>query len=45
MVDQGFLKPVNQQMLMVSDNIEELLGKMKTYEAPSVGKWISNESL
>lgn len=41
MVDKGFLKPVNQEMLLVSDNIEELLTKMSAYVAPEVGKWIS----
>ena len=45
MVDKGFLKEVNQQMLLVCDNIEELLDKMKNYIAPTVGKWISNETL
>ncbi|OLY94330.1 hypothetical protein SAMN05444008_10591 [Cnuella takakiae] len=45
MVDQGFLKEVNQQMLLVSDNIDELLGKMNTYIAPTVGKWISKETV
>ena len=41
MVDKGFLKAVNQEMLLVSDNIEELLNKMSEYVAPEVGKWIS----
>jgi uncharacterized protein (TIGR00730 family) len=45
MVDKGFLKQVNQQMLLVSDNIEELLEKMKNYTAPVAGKWISKETL
>jgi uncharacterized protein (TIGR00730 family) len=45
MVDKGFLKQVNQQMLLVSDNIDELLEKMKNYIAPSVGKWISKETV
>lgn len=44
-VDKGFLKQVNQDMLIVSDNIEELLEKMKNYEAPTVGKWITKETL
>ncbi|CAD7800544.1 LOG family protein YvdD [Chryseobacterium aquaeductus] len=43
MVDKGFLKQINQEMLLVSDNIEELLEKMKNYQAPMVGKWISKE--
>ncbi|ASV30439.1 LOG family protein [Maribacter cobaltidurans] len=45
MVDKGFLKEVNQKMLLVSDNIDELLEKMKNYVAPSVGKWINKETL
>src|SRR6478609_6089839 len=31
MVDKGFLKEANQQMLLMSDNIEELLDKMRNY--------------
>ena len=45
MVDKGFLKEVNQQMLLVSDNIDELLDKMKNYVAPTVPKWINKESI
>lgn len=45
MVDNGFLKDVNQKMLLVSDNIDELLGKMKSYVSPTVGKWISKETI
>ena len=44
-VDKGFLKQVNQDMLIVSDNIEELLDKMKNYKAPTVGKWITKKTL
>lgn len=41
MVDQGFLKTSNQEMLMVSDDMEDLLDKMQHYEAlPAEGKWI-----
>jgi hypothetical protein len=45
MVDKGFLKEVNQQMLLVSNNIDELLDKMKNYVAPTVPKWINKESI
>ncbi|MEL1255843.1 TIGR00730 family Rossman fold protein [Flavobacterium sp. DGU38] len=45
MVSKGLLKDVNQQMLLVSDNIDELLDKMKNYKAPSVGKWIEKKEL
>jgi uncharacterized protein (TIGR00730 family) len=45
MVDKGFLKQINREMLLVSDNIDELLEKMRNYEAPSVGKWISKDEV
>lgn len=45
MVDKGFLKEINQQMVLVSDNSEDLLEKMKNYIAPSVGKWIDKEKV
>lgn len=40
MVKQGFLKEENQNMIIVSDDIEDLLHQMKVYEAPKVGKWV-----
>ena len=43
MVDKGFLKEENQQMLLISDNIDELLDKMNNYIAPTVGKWINEK--
>lgn len=45
MVDKGFLKQINQEMLLVSDSIDELLEKMRNYKAPTVGKWISKEEV
>lgn len=41
MVNKGFLKAANKDMLMVSDDIEGLLEKMRNYKAPVVGKWIN----
>lgn len=40
MVNEGFLKEINQQMIIVSTDSEDLLLKMKNYVAPEVGKWI-----
>lgn len=40
MVDKGFLKQINHQMILVSDNATDLLKKMENYVAPEVGKWI-----
>ena len=45
MVDGGLLKEVNQKMLLVSDNIDDLLNKMRSYVAPVVGKWINKEEV
>lgn len=45
MVEKGLLKEVNQQMLLVSDNIDDLLYKMNNYTAPTVGKWIDKEEV
>lgn len=41
MVDKGFLKQINREMLLISDNIDEVLEMMRSYKAPTVGKWIS----
>ncbi|WP_299177539.1 TIGR00730 family Rossman fold protein [uncultured Chryseobacterium sp.] len=45
MVDKRFLKQINRDMLLISDNIDELLEMMKNYKAPSVGKWISKDEV
>ncbi|MFN1217320.1 TIGR00730 family Rossman fold protein [Chryseobacterium kwangjuense] len=45
MVDKGFLKQVNRDMLLLSENIDELLEKMRNYQAPTVGKWISKKEI
>jgi len=44
MVDKGFLKEINQQMLLSADTIEGLLEKMRNYQAPAAGKWITKET-
>jgi len=41
MVREGFLKQINRDMVLISENIEELLEKMDSYCAPSVRKWIT----
>jgi len=43
MVETGFLKDANRQMVLISDNVEELLEQMRNYVAPTVGKWIRKE--
>lgn len=45
MVDQGFLKEINRNMVVIDKDIDELLFKMKTYQAPQVEKWIDKEKV
>lgn len=45
MVDKGFLKPINRDMLLISDTIDDLLEMMRNYKAPTAGKWISREEI
>ena len=45
MVDNGFLKAINRDMLLVDDNIEGILDKMRNYKAPEVGKWLAPEKI
>src|SRR5829696_1126569 len=45
MVDKGFLKKINHEMLLISDDINDLLSQMKNYTAPSVTKWITKEKV
>ena len=43
MVEKGLLKEANQGMLLVSDNIDDLLDKMRNYVPPTTGKWIDKD--
>jgi len=45
MVDKGFLKEVNNSMLLISSDIEDLLDQMNSYVAPVVGKWITEDKV
>ncbi|WP_149244163.1 TIGR00730 family Rossman fold protein [Dyadobacter sp. 32] len=45
MVDKGFLKATNQEMLLVGTSVDDILDKMTNYIAPTVGKWINNKTV
>ena len=45
MVEKGLLKDANQEMLLVSDNIDDLLDQMRNYVAPTVGKWVDKDKV
>lgn len=44
MVDKQFLRKEYQQMILSSDNIDDLLEKIKNYQAPQVEKWMTKET-
>jgi len=44
MVDNGFLKKLNQDMILSSERAEDLLQLMEAYKAPKVKKWITPET-
>ena len=44
MVDKQFLREEYQQMVLCSDNINDLLTKIKNYKAPQVEKWMTKET-
>ncbi|NOQ75194.1 MAG: TIGR00730 family Rossman fold protein [Crocinitomix sp.] len=43
MVDKGFLKTINQDMLLKSGSIADLVTQMRSYKAPDVPKWIKSD--
>ncbi len=45
MVTKGFLKQENYDMLIVSDDLDDLFDQIKNYEAPTVGKWINENQI
>lgn len=45
MVEKGFLKKINKEMLLINDDIDLLLEQMQTYKAPDVGKWLSKTTV
>ena len=45
MVEKGFLKQTNLEMLLVSDTIDDLIFQMNNYTAPIVTKWITPDNV
>ncbi|WP_334126793.1 TIGR00730 family Rossman fold protein [Empedobacter brevis] len=45
MVTKGFLKQENYDMLIVSDDLDDLFDQIKNYVAPTVGKWINENQI
>jgi uncharacterized protein (TIGR00730 family) len=45
MVDQGFVKQENYDMVLVDNSVEGLLEKMKKYKPLNIPKWINKDQL
>lgn len=45
MMEQGFLKPENYKLLLVDDDIDRLLEKMKNFKPMKVPKWLKGSSV
>jgi uncharacterized protein (TIGR00730 family) len=45
MVERGFLKKLNYDMLLVSDDPRALIHQMQTYTPPAVEKWITKDKV
>lgn len=45
MVDQGFLKSTHREMIIVDTEINRLLDRMATYQAPPTEQWITEEKV
>ena len=42
-VTEGFVKPVHRNMLIIEPTVDGLLGRIATYDAPLVDKWIRRD--
>jgi len=45
MISEGFLKKENKDMMMFSDNIEEILERFENYHPSHADKWIDERIL
>jgi uncharacterized protein (TIGR00730 family) len=45
MVEYGFLKSSNRDMLLTDDTVDGILDKMENYKAPEIAKWLTSGSV
>lgn len=43
MVDKGFLRKIHKQLILVATTVDALLETMRTYKAPDIGKFMTEE--
>jgi hypothetical protein len=43
MVASGFLREIDEKLLIVKDNIDDLLSEMKNYSTPPIKNQMNNE--
>lgn len=44
-VSEGMMKPENREMILVDNSITAILQKFRSYQAPSVDKWITKKQI
>lgn len=44
MIDKQFVRPLNLELFIVSDSIDDLLSKMEAYHAPPLPRWMNEEN-
>lgn len=44
MAEEGFLKPLYREMILVSEDAKELLSKMEDYTAPEIPGWLTKQT-
>lgn len=45
MLAHGYSKPEFKELLLVSDNIDDLLDKVNHYQAPKIHKWMASDEI
>lgn len=45
MANKGFMKPTDNDLVIVSNNVDELLDKMKDYKAPPTIQWVTDDTI
>lgn len=45
LLEKGFIKQLHKDMVLVSDNMEDLLVQMEAYVPPLIDKWVTRETI
>jgi hypothetical protein len=45
MCNEGFLNATVRDLILIDDNADQLLDRMKNYQAPEIYKWITEDEV